>query len=88
MALARSAGMPKPRKKGHQDESGKPTNTRGKPPHRGGHKAGSKRNVTFKIGGKPDGSGGVSSDSPWKPGKCRPSSAYKSRKRPAAIIEG
>lgn len=76
MASKSSQGMPTPRKKGHQDESGKPSNTRGKPPHKGGHRAGSKRNISFKIGGKPDGSGGVGSNSPWNPGKCRPSTAF------------
>jgi len=76
MSVRTSQGMPPVRKKGHQDESGKPTNDRGKPPHKGGHKAGSKRIATFRIGGKYDGSGGVSASTPWNSGKCKPSAAF------------
>ena len=52
MARGKAQSMPAPRKKGHQNESGKPTNDRGKPPHKGGHRSGSMRKPTFKVGGK------------------------------------
>lgn len=74
-------GMPSVKYRGHVNSEGKPTNDRGKPPHKGGHRSGSKRNVLFKIGG--DGSkqdkGAVTVDSPWNPGKCYPSAKFKPR---------
>lgn len=76
MARGKAQSMPAPRKKGHQNESGKPNNDRGKPPHKGGHRSGSMRKPTFKVGGKADGSGGVSMASPWNAGKSKPSAAF------------
>ena len=59
------------------DNSGRPTNDRGRPPHKGGacamkNKRAGKRKIYFVRGlGRIDGKGDINCGCSWKPGKSR-----------------
>ena len=59
-----------PNRNKHQNTEGKPSNSHGKPPHRGGAQAGGRRKLFFTIGGDKDGSPRIPEfkvASTWKP---------------------
>lgn len=76
-------------KRNHQDESGKPTSNRGKPPHQGGYCAGvGKRIKHFIYYVIRKENRDVAATSPWKPGGRRIKSVPQERTESKNAVPG
>lgn len=70
--VIKQIGMREKKTKGHQDESGRPTTNRGKPPHKGGYRKPKPKANWFEIGDgilSHIGDKGKVVGSKWNPGR-------------------